>query len=204
VFVLNRGGAIVDRQFGAVLADEHSVVRQADDDAIALRSGRRVLNRFSRLFIHNAKNGVQRLPQRVVELPARHRLSHGIQVSDGAIRARRDHGVSHAFESDAQQFGLLAGSMLPAPHYFTDDDDDQRGCEIEQRAGGLPGRREAELKSWLDEKIVAHQVAHGHDQKGRTRATQPNGEGNGSKQGHKRQMFEKQWIKEPTNQHRDR
>ena len=60
--VADRRGAVVDRALAAVLADEHRVIRQADDHALrAAPSSRGFRPGCARVLADDAEHGVERL-----------------------------------------------------------------------------------------------------------------------------------------------
>ena len=110
----DRRGAVVDRTLGAVPADEHGVVRQADDDALAQRPRRRVLDRLARLLVDDPEHRVERLAERLVLRPAGQRLGHCVQVGDAAVDVGGDDRIADAAQRDPQHLARSAARALRA------------------------------------------------------------------------------------------
>ena len=114
-FVADRRGAVVDRALAAVLANQHRVIRQANDDPLAKRFRRRVLDRPARLLVDDAEHRVERLADGIRLHPAGQRFGDGIHVRDAAVDVGGDDRVADAAQRDAQQLAPLAGARLREP-----------------------------------------------------------------------------------------
>jgi hypothetical protein len=100
------------------------VIGEADHDTVLERARRRVLDRLSRVLIHDAKNGVERLAGGLPLRPAGQRFGDGVQVSDPAVDVGGDDRVADTRERDPQQLSALTGARLRRPHRLADPDDE--------------------------------------------------------------------------------
>src|SRR5688572_17954431 len=150
MLVSDRRGAVVDWALRAVAADQHGVIREPDDDALAKRALRRVRNLLARRLVDDAKDGLERLAYRFGLAPARDRCGDRVQVRHLAGDVRRDDGVADAAQGDADHLARLG--LLPASDaQRSAERDDQAAREQIGYEAHEDWRGQVELAPWRNE-----------------------------------------------------
>ena len=135
--------AIVNRCFGPVLRDEHCVVREPDNNALAHRAHRGILDRLARLFVDDAEDLVEPASLGLLLLPSRQGLGNGIQKRDEAADVGRNDRIPDARERHAQPLALSSEFLLGALAAGDVLNDDVVG-RYQERSGDESGDEESE------------------------------------------------------------
>jgi hypothetical protein len=101
-FVANWGSAVVDRNFWAGLGQQHGVVGQADDFALAQHFADWALDDGPRALRNDVKNRIQGLPDGFRFVPPREPFGDWVQKGHFAEVVSGDHGVPDAAQRGAE------------------------------------------------------------------------------------------------------
>ncbi len=109
---------------------------QADDDAIAQRAGRRIVDRLTRVLVDDVEDPLESFTRRLGRLPAGEPLGLGVQEGHPAQRVGGDHAVPDARQRDPQRLALardLLRGHLARTQSLVDQIDE--GAERQQAEG---------------------------------------------------------------------
>jgi len=199
-FVGDRGGAVIDRTLAPVLLNQHSVVREADDDSFTKGFGCRIFNRPTSLLVDDSKNRIQRLTEGIPQCPAGQRLGNGIQIGDVALHVGGDDGVANAAKRYLQQFVPVVCPSPGSAHGFAKSDDQCTCAKIRNQPDDICDVVQAKTASRWNEQIRTRHVAEDRHDHGQTIPAHPRCSGNSPEQRDERQRVTHQGIERPAEQ----
>ena len=102
LFIADRGGAVVDRPFGAVAREQDRVVGKTDDGSLANGLGYGAFDQRSGLFVDDIEDLYEGASLGLGGMPRGERLGHGVHEGDAGLGVGGDHGVADAGEGHAE------------------------------------------------------------------------------------------------------
>lgn len=125
--VEDRRAGVVDRHLSAVPGQEHCVIGQPDDGPEPEHLGRGILDGQAGLFVHDAEDARQRLPDSIRLRPTGQRLCDRVHEPDVSLTVCRDDGITDAGQrhriAALTLAKLLLGDVLVEGHL-------DRGAEL--------------------------------------------------------------------------
>ena len=200
----DRRGAVVDGALGAVSGDEHRVIRQPDGGALPQRAQRRIRHRLARVLVDDAKDGLERLPDRLGRLPPRQGRRRRVQRRHAAPGVGGDDGVADAGQRDPHQFPAFIAARLSRAHRLADGDDERAGEQVGRESNEILGVAEKHRTAGGDKQIVAGEVAGDRHQNGRAVSTNPHRGRNRTEERDERQCVAQDRVEQETQANRSR